>query len=71
MIRADDDGPLCYDPPETPAPVFAVRALKTAIFGTPQETRHVDVVKRKIENVRVGRPTKPDAILTTHGESAV
>ncbi|KAI9796174.1 MAG: hypothetical protein M1835_004580 [Candelina submexicana] len=26
------------EPPETPAPVFAIRAFKTALFGTPQNT---------------------------------
>lgn len=31
------------EPPQTPAPVFAVRAFKTALFGTPQETREKDV----------------------------
>lgn len=31
-----DDGVSCLEePPETPAPIFAVRAFKTAIFGTP------------------------------------
>ena len=31
------------EPPETPAPVFAVRAFKTALFGTP----HPDLSERK------------------------
>lgn len=32
-----DNDPSClYDPPETPAPIFAVRAFKSALFGTPQ-----------------------------------
>ncbi|KAF6223525.1 hypothetical protein HO133_000368 [Letharia lupina] len=36
LTRRQDDG-LSYieEPPETPAPLFAVRAFKTAIFGTP------------------------------------
>ncbi|KAF6241657.1 hypothetical protein HO173_000368 [Letharia columbiana] len=36
LTRSQDDG-LSYieEPPETPAPLFAVRAFKTAIFGTP------------------------------------
>ena len=35
------DAPHFDEPPETPAPLFAVRAFKTAIFGTPhpQQTR--------------------------------
>ena len=32
----DPDTAGYVDPPETPAPVFAVRAFKHAIFGTPQ-----------------------------------
>ncbi|KAI9837548.1 MAG: hypothetical protein M1819_007199 [Sarea resinae] len=35
-IIADDQSSL-PEPPETPAPVFALRAFKTAIFGTPRE----------------------------------
>ncbi|KAF2142947.1 uncharacterized protein K452DRAFT_357997 [Aplosporella prunicola CBS 121167] len=31
------------EPPETPAPVFAVRAFKHAIFGTPHQTEPVTV----------------------------
>ncbi|KAI9843465.1 MAG: hypothetical protein M1837_006311 [Sclerophora amabilis] len=34
------------DPPETPAPVFAIRALKTAIFGTPSEVRDRDTFEQ-------------------------
>ncbi|KIW09056.1 uncharacterized protein PV09_00005 [Verruconis gallopava] len=32
----------CLEPPETPAPVFAVRAMKHAIWGTPQALTTVD-----------------------------
>ena len=32
---ADTDKSYLEEPPETPAPVFAVRAFKTALFGTP------------------------------------
>ncbi|KAH0538604.1 hypothetical protein FGG08_004805 [Glutinoglossum americanum] len=30
------------DAPETPAPVFAIRAFKTALFGTPHDTENID-----------------------------
>jgi hypothetical protein len=30
------DGPSFIEPPETPAPVFVVKAFKQALFGTPQ-----------------------------------
>ena len=40
----DDSQSYLEEPPETPAPLFAVRAFKTAIFGTPhpvnREPRH-------------------------------
>lgn len=35
-IVSDVDSTTYMEPPETPAPVFAVRAFKQAIFGTPQ-----------------------------------
>ncbi|KAF2484543.1 spindle pole body formation-associated protein-domain-containing protein [Neohortaea acidophila] len=35
----DPDSTGYLEPPETPAPVFAVRAFKHAIFGTPQTTQ--------------------------------
>ncbi|KAL9042970.1 MAG: hypothetical protein Q9180_000201 [Flavoplaca navasiana] len=33
--RIEDGSPYINESPETPAPVFAVRAFKTALFGTP------------------------------------
>ncbi|KAI9791961.1 MAG: hypothetical protein M1816_003230 [Peltula sp. TS41687] len=35
------------EPPQTPAPVFAVRAFKTAWFGTPQDIPEKDVVTQQ------------------------
>ena len=44
-----DDGELYVEePPETPAPLFAVRAFKTAIFGTPHPDQSV-----------INRPAQP------------
>ena len=34
----EDDRSYLDDPPETPAPIFAIRAFKSALFGTP----HID-----------------------------
>ena len=34
-LQVDDGQSYLEDPPETPAPLFAVRAFKTAMFGTP------------------------------------
>jgi hypothetical protein len=63
------------EPPETPAPVFAARALKSALFGTPApledddnyeygndaETMAGNDIKRSLS------PTKPQGILLTPG----
>ena len=35
-----EDSSADLEPPETPAPLFAVRAFKTALFGTPATDRH-------------------------------
>ena len=35
MVYSDVDQSYLQEPPETPAPLFAVRAFKTALFGTP------------------------------------
>ena len=72
------------EPPETPAPVFAVRALKSAVWGTPappeDETVYELEEKRKEENktrkqvklADIGgiSPTKPTGILLTPGIGA-
>lgn len=40
-FRSADEGASCIDePPETPAHIFALRAFKTAIFGTPHPKAH-------------------------------
>ncbi|KAK3325416.1 spindle pole body formation-associated protein-domain-containing protein [Apodospora peruviana] len=56
--------------PDTPAPVFAVRALKTALFGTPaprasEQPRATGNVKAPPANDR--SPVKPNGILLTPG----
>lgn len=40
-IVPGDSETLLEDPPETPAPMFAVRAFKSAIFGTPHPAQPV------------------------------
>ncbi len=62
-----EDGPVIYDAPETPAPVFAVRALKSAIFGTPQEPRQISVVRRKDDVAKVNKVPKFDRKINTQG----
>jgi predicted nucleic acid-binding Zn-ribbon protein len=67
--------------PETPAPVFAARALKSAFFGTPgfpQDDTLYGVDKEDIRGARTDRPidifstspTKPTGILMTPGAGA-
>ncbi|KAF2205133.1 hypothetical protein GQ43DRAFT_437254 [Delitschia confertaspora ATCC 74209] len=48
----EPDGDTTYmEPPETPAPVFAVRAFKHAIFGTPAvpDYNSVKIIEKKVE----------------------
>ncbi|TAQ86640.1 hypothetical protein B7494_g5014 [Chlorociboria aeruginascens] len=68
------------DPPETPAPIFAARALKSALFGTPappheDDTTYridkpADMIKergnRNVQSVNAS-PAKPQGILLTPG----
>ncbi|KAK0116242.1 hypothetical protein ONS95_013267 [Cadophora gregata] len=77
--NGDDDQYLDRDPPETPAPVFAARALKSAIFGAlPQQnddTIYEIDTKSGLEAGKDARdlqprnisPTKPSGILLTPG----
>ncbi|KAH8821642.1 spindle pole body formation-associated protein-domain-containing protein [Xylogone sp. PMI_703] len=74
-----EDGDPEYEPPATPAPVFAARALKSAIFGTPAPLE--DDVTNVIPNeptATIGKatmasqtidmsPAKPPGILLTPG----
>ncbi|KAM3080982.1 hypothetical protein ACMFMG_004941 [Clarireedia jacksonii] len=67
--------------PETPAPVFAARALKSAFFGTPglpQDDTLYGIDKEDVRGGRIDRPidifstspTKPTGILMTPGAGA-
>ncbi|KAL2068171.1 hypothetical protein VTL71DRAFT_16269 [Oculimacula yallundae] len=76
--RVDDDNPD-REPPETPAPVFAARALKSAIFGAPappDDDTIYDIEREfgaeaskvtKDPQPRNLSPTKPPGILLTPG----
>lgn len=66
MVRADenidDEKSYVEEPPETPAPLFAVRAFKTAIFGTPHPDqsnvkRHTPQVEQN-DNVAKTQPAE-------------
>ncbi|EME42825.1 hypothetical protein DOTSEDRAFT_80429 [Dothistroma septosporum NZE10] len=72
---ADPDSTGFVEPPETPAPVFAVRAFKHAIFGTPGTVqrplrRHSeDETARRKHNARPGmlRPKSATETATLNG----
>ena len=49
--------PYIEEPPETPAPVFAVRAFKTALFGTPHPSQQGEKVNE--EKPSLEKPNKP------------
>ncbi|VBB76176.1 Putative protein of unknown function [Podospora comata] len=80
QTNADDT--IQLDMPDTPAPVFAVRALKTAIFGTPaaRADRRASrltaannksaPVKPDVVSVPEKSPAKPPGILLTPGTGA-
>lgn len=67
----DPDVTGFIEPPDTPAPVFAVRAFKHAIFGTPatvqkQPRRHSeDETARRKHNARPGMMRPKSALETT------
>ena len=55
-LAADDGASLYDDAPETPAPLFAVRAFKTAIFGTPHpEAKEIQKAPRIKESPAAAR----------------
>ncbi|KAK5119948.1 hypothetical protein LTR85_007024 [Meristemomyces frigidus] len=63
---SDPDATGYVEPPETPAPVFAVRAFKQAIFGTPQTVQPKTRRHSNNENPRQrpngSRPERPGMI---------
>lgn len=65
----EDSGNLSFieEPPETPAPVFAVRAFKTALFGTPHPNQtDASVVEEKSGKENLGKPrSSPPAKIST------
>ncbi|KAL8948871.1 MAG: hypothetical protein Q9222_004975 [Ikaeria aurantiellina] len=64
---SEADSSLTDEPPETPAPVFAVRAFKTALFGTPHPGQNdPTIVENKVgseEQLRIKR--SPQAGIST------
>ncbi|KAM7204131.1 putative urease accessory protein UreF-like [Rhypophila sp. PSN 637] len=69
----DSDDTTQLDAPDTPAPVFAVRALKTALFGTPAPRAHDRseqthaISSDKAASMPEKSPIKPPGILLTPG----
>ncbi|PHH83400.1 hypothetical protein CDD82_1334 [Ophiocordyceps australis] len=73
--HAADQDTTEFDPPDTPAPVFAARALKSAIFGTPtpetqdsSSRRGREIRKSRALPLQLSTPqTKSAGILVTPG----
>jgi len=55
----EDDTSYLDEPPETPAPLFAIRAFKTAIFGTPHPYQRE--VKQPVQHSQEDRLPGPNA----------
>ncbi|CZR60077.1 uncharacterized protein PAC_09972 [Phialocephala subalpina] len=78
---SQDENTELLEPPETPAPVFAARALKSAIFGTParpddticdNEEDEQEIAKYNgTLQARSMSPTKPAGILLTPGTATM
>ncbi|KAK4569762.1 hypothetical protein LTR86_002731 [Recurvomyces mirabilis] len=67
----DPDATGYVDPPETPAPVFAVRAFKHAIFGTPQTVQQPKVRRHSnTEHARTRASTRSERPQLTRPKSA-
>lgn len=56
MHTLEIGSPCINEPPETPAPVFAVRAFKTALFGTPHPNQSEETVVE--ENASPEKPAR-------------
>ena len=71
IVIADPDTTGYIEAPETPAPVFAVRAFKHAIFGTPQTVQPKPRRHSTTDNARA-RPqvSKPERPLMMRPKSA-
>lgn len=57
--QQDPDTTAYNEPPETPAPVFAVRAFKHAIFGTPSTQQKQPRRHSNTDNARPAQSTRP------------
>ncbi|KAG5996821.1 hypothetical protein E4U43_002795 [Claviceps pusilla] len=71
----DDGDTTQIDQPDTPAPVFAARAFKSALFGTPSKRsqarrRHSQGSSSTSKSRSLGTPLKPQGILLTPGTGA-
>ncbi|OCL05036.1 hypothetical protein AOQ84DRAFT_104578 [Glonium stellatum] len=66
-LQSDHADATYLEPPETPAPVFAVRAFKHAIFGTPHPTEEVEGTTSGVKDN--GKTNEFIAKETAHGKS--
>ncbi|KAL8909582.1 MAG: hypothetical protein Q9207_000080 [Kuettlingeria erythrocarpa] len=67
-LSVTDSGDSSYvgESPETPAPVFAVRAFKTALFGTPHPSQNDEATEKTASPEHAGKTKhSPRAKITT------
>ncbi|RHZ48783.1 uncharacterized protein CDV56_102825 [Aspergillus thermomutatus] len=64
QVAHSADNSKVLDPPETPAPVFAIRAFKSALFGTPgaEDEEVSDQDSKSDQNLASRRPGKSDLL---------
>ncbi|MCJ1402393.1 hypothetical protein MMC11_005613 [Xylographa trunciseda] len=74
----DNNRTFAEEPPETPAPLFAVRALKSALFGTPvfkedeeDDELQLPIVKNVSSTELINRPLSPTRTPTIGNDTLV
>ena len=65
--NSDDGATFIEDAPETPAPLFVVRAFKSAIFGTPKPVEYKDIQEKLRQPVEVKYVDDPKVKQTSEG----
>ncbi|KAA8647629.1 uncharacterized protein ATNIH1004_006323 [Aspergillus tanneri] len=75
VLRNSVNGSKALEPPETPAPVFAIRAFKSALFGTPgadddENSQQGPITKNPAASVRQDDVDSQKLLATGNGTNA-
>ena len=70
-ISADDGYALMEEPPETPAHIFAVRAFKTALFGTPAPDQQGATPRPKLKRTGRAGPLRVESQVEENDDGVV